>query len=211
MVAAIQSRRFPAGPEIASALGLDLSKATITTTQNGVVSILGAHLPASTAEIGLVGASTPRRTLDFVFLNSAIPVGPSIDGLSELVSISNHRNMAMVSRSRSASTGSTVGHKPLLADHAQHGQLESSGAALIEARQPPHKDQYDEWLARGLRMGRRRGRPSRFSSALYQNASYWRLESAPHRRLNRPPTPAIPGERTKREHFLDRLRRSWHS
>jgi hypothetical protein len=26
-----------------------------------------------------------------------------------------------------------------------------------------------------------------------------------------PPTPAIPGVRTKREHFLDRLRRSWHS
>jgi hypothetical protein len=33
----------------------------------------------------------------------------------------------------------------------------------------------------------------------------------PHRRLNRPLSPAIPRERTKREHFLDRLRRSWHS
>lgn len=79
MVTAIQSRQFPEGSEIASALALDLSKATITTTQNGIVSIQGAHLPASTAEIGLVGASTPRRTLDFVFLNLAIPVGPYID------------------------------------------------------------------------------------------------------------------------------------
>jgi len=79
MVTAIQSRQFPAGSEIASALGLDLSKATITTTQSGVVSILGARLAASTAEVGVVGASTPRRTLDFVFLDSVIPVGPYIN------------------------------------------------------------------------------------------------------------------------------------
>ena len=51
---------------------------------------------------------------------------------------------------------------------------------LIEARQPPLKDQYDEWLA---------CRPV----------------------VKRPPTPAVPEVRTKREHFLDRLRRSWHS
>ncbi len=47
---------------------------------------------------------------------------------------------------------------------------------LIETRQPPLKDQYDEWLAR---------RPV----------------------VKRPPTPAVPEVRTKREHFLDRLRR----
>ncbi len=34
------------------------------------------------------------------------------------------------------------------ADHSQRGQLGSSRSALIEARQPPLKDQYDEWLAR---------------------------------------------------------------
>jgi hypothetical protein len=79
MVTAIQSRQFPASSEIASALGLDLSGAKITTTQGGVVSILGARLPASTTEIGLVGASTPRKTLDLVFLGPAIPVGPYID------------------------------------------------------------------------------------------------------------------------------------
>jgi hypothetical protein len=79
MVTAIQSRQFPEGSEIASALGLDLSGAKITTTQGGVVSILGARLPASTTEIGLVGASTPRKTLDLVFLGPAIPVGPYIE------------------------------------------------------------------------------------------------------------------------------------
>ena len=79
MVIAIQGPLFPAGSEIASALGLDLSKATITTTQNGIVSILGARLAASTTEVGVVGASTPRKTLDFVFVDSAIPVGPYID------------------------------------------------------------------------------------------------------------------------------------
>jgi hypothetical protein len=79
MVTAIQSRQFPAGSEIASALGLDLSAATITTTQSGVVSILGARLPGSTTEIGVVGASAPRKALDFVFLDPAIPVGPYVD------------------------------------------------------------------------------------------------------------------------------------
>jgi hypothetical protein len=69
MVTAIQSKQFPASSEISSALGLDLSGAAIRTTQNGIVSILGARLPESTTEIGVVGASTPRRTLDFVFLS----------------------------------------------------------------------------------------------------------------------------------------------
>jgi hypothetical protein len=95
MATAIQSQKFPAGSEIASALELDLSGASITTTQNGLVSILGAHLPASTTEIGVVGASTPRKTLDFVFLRSAIPVGPYIDaplGAGQHVQPSKHGN-----------------------------------------------------------------------------------------------------------------------
>jgi hypothetical protein len=78
MVTAIQSKQFPASSEICFALGLDLSGATITTTQSGIVSILGARLPESTTEIGVVGASTPRRTLDFVFLKPTIPVSPCI-------------------------------------------------------------------------------------------------------------------------------------
>jgi hypothetical protein len=79
MVAAIRSSDFPNRSEIASELGLDLSEATVTTTQSGIVSIIGARLPASTAEIGVVGASTPRKTLDFAFLDSTIPVCPYIE------------------------------------------------------------------------------------------------------------------------------------
>jgi hypothetical protein len=93
MVRAIQSPQFPASSEIASALGLDLSGATITTTQSGTVSILGARLPESTMEIGVVGASAPRKTLDFVFLKPAIPVGPCIDaplGVDQHIEPSKH-------------------------------------------------------------------------------------------------------------------------
>lgn len=76
MVAAIQSRNFPNSSQIASALGLDLSKATITTTKGGVIAITGARLPAlSTADVGVVASSTPYRTLDLAFSDSTIPVG----------------------------------------------------------------------------------------------------------------------------------------
>ena len=51
---------------------------------------------------------------------------------------------------------------------------------LIDARQPPLKDQYDEWLA--FRPAVNARQPQQFQQV-----------------------------RTKREHFLDRLRRSWHS
>jgi hypothetical protein len=74
MVAAIRRSDFPSACEVASALRLDLSGAAITTTQSGIVSILGVRLPESTMEIGLVGAAGPRKTLDFVFLKPAIPV-----------------------------------------------------------------------------------------------------------------------------------------
>ena len=77
MVAAIQSRNFPDSSQIASALGLDLSKATITTTKAGVIAITGARLPAlPTADIGVAAGSTPYRTLDLVFSDSTIPVRP---------------------------------------------------------------------------------------------------------------------------------------
>ena len=79
MVTTIFKPPIPCGFGDCLRIGLDLSKATITTTQNGIVSILGARLAASTAEVGVVGASTPRRTLDFVFLDSTIPVGPYVD------------------------------------------------------------------------------------------------------------------------------------
>jgi hypothetical protein len=76
MVTAIQSRNFPNGSEIASTLGLDLSKATTTTTNGGVVAIIGARLQSLlTAEVGVAGGSMPHKTLDFVFFNSTIPVG----------------------------------------------------------------------------------------------------------------------------------------
>jgi hypothetical protein len=77
MVAAIQSRNFPNSSEIASALGLDPSQATITATKGGVIAITGARLPAlSTADVGVVAGSTSHRTLDLVFSDSTIPVGP---------------------------------------------------------------------------------------------------------------------------------------
>jgi hypothetical protein len=79
MVTAIQSRNFPNVSEIASALGLDLSRATITTTKGAVIAITGARLPDLTAEIGVAGGSTPRKTLDFVFFNSTIPVGSYLE------------------------------------------------------------------------------------------------------------------------------------
>jgi hypothetical protein len=93
MVAAIQSPQFPSSSEISSALGLDLSGAAITTTQSGIVSILGGRLPESTMEIGVVGASAPRKTLDFVFLKPAIPVSPCIRaplGLDQHIEASKH-------------------------------------------------------------------------------------------------------------------------
>jgi hypothetical protein len=93
MVAAVRSPQFPASSEISSALGIDLSGATTTTTQSGIVSILGARLPESTMEIGIVGASAPRKTLDFVFLKPAIPVGPCIDaplGVDQHIEPSKH-------------------------------------------------------------------------------------------------------------------------
>lgn len=77
LVTAIQSKNFPDSSQIASALGLDLSKATITTTKGGVIAITGARLPAlSTADVGVAAGSTPYRTLDLVFSDSKIPVGP---------------------------------------------------------------------------------------------------------------------------------------
>ena len=80
MVAAIQSDDFPSGSEIASVLGLDLSAATITMTDGGAVAITGARLPAQpTAEIGVAGLSKTRKTLDFVFFNSNIPVAPYVE------------------------------------------------------------------------------------------------------------------------------------
>jgi hypothetical protein len=79
MVTAIQSGAFPNDNEIASALGLDLSAATTTTTKGGAIAITGARFAAQpTAEIGIAGASMPRKTLDFVFFNPDIPVAPYI-------------------------------------------------------------------------------------------------------------------------------------
>jgi hypothetical protein len=80
MVSAIRSSDFPNSSEIASALRLDLSTATITTAGDGAMAIMGARLlTLSTAEIGLACASTPRKRLDCVFSNSSIPVGPYVE------------------------------------------------------------------------------------------------------------------------------------
>jgi hypothetical protein len=93
MVTAIQSHDFPDGSTIASTLGLDLSGATITRTDNGAIAITGARLPESTAEVGVAGASTPRKTLNVVFFGSTIPVGPCAEaaaGLGQHIEQSKH-------------------------------------------------------------------------------------------------------------------------
>jgi hypothetical protein len=132
---------------------------------------------------------------------------------------------------------------------------------LIEARQPPLKDQYDEWLARIIcyafsvpvsafvsQVNRATGETLRQQAtqegpvplkAWVKNAldhviqecmnepglefvwvgddavdpqhSHQRRRQDACWRPDHPPSSAIPGVRTKREHFLDRLRRSWHS
>jgi hypothetical protein len=76
---------------------------------------------------------------------------------------------------------------------------------LIEARQPPLKDQYDEWLARIICYA--------FSvpvSPLVSRVNRATSETLPRLQMHHPAqaqTQAFPGTRTKREHFLDRLRR----
>jgi hypothetical protein len=57
-----------------------------------------------------------------------------------------------------AENGVLVGQAPA-ADHAQRGQLGNSHFALIEARQPPLKDQYDEWGWRASSATRSRSPP----------------------------------------------------
>jgi hypothetical protein len=79
MVTAIKTPEFPASSAIASALGLDLSKAKITMTNRGVVSIVGASLATWTVDVGVIGGSMPRRTLDLAFVDSTIPVRPFVD------------------------------------------------------------------------------------------------------------------------------------
>jgi hypothetical protein len=82
MVSAIQSSDFPDWSKIASILGLDLSEATITATDGGAVAIVGARLPAQPAvEVGVAGLSKPRKTLDFVFFNSGIPLAPYVEAV----------------------------------------------------------------------------------------------------------------------------------
>ena len=84
---------------------------------------------------------------------------------------------------------------------------------LIEARQPPLKDQYDEWLARIIcyafsvpvspfvsQVNRATGGRGTAAGGLAETAT------PPMRCLVRAQTPAFPSLRTKREHLLDRLR-----
>ena len=96
MVTAIQSQKFPAGSEIASALELDLSGATITTTHNGLVSILGAHLPASTTEIELWVRQ--RRERPWISFSSGLQSVSALTSmrLSEPVNTFSRRNTGTV-------------------------------------------------------------------------------------------------------------------
>ncbi len=62
-------------------LGLNLSTATVTKTNAGVVAINGALLGGS--KVGVVGVPAPRRTLDLVFFEPSVPVGPYLtEGLN---------------------------------------------------------------------------------------------------------------------------------
>jgi len=75
---------------------------------------------------------------------------------------------------------------------------------LIKARQPPVKDQYDEWLARIIRYAF--PAPASVFVAQINQATSETLLCLQIHQLTRAKTPAFPGPRTKREHFLDRLR-----
>jgi hypothetical protein len=77
---AIQSSDFPSAPLLALTLGLDLSKATVTSTEAGVVSIADAFLAPSEEKVGVIAARTARRTLDLVFLAPTLSVQPYIEG-----------------------------------------------------------------------------------------------------------------------------------
>jgi hypothetical protein len=79
---------------------------------------------------------------------------------------------------------------------------------LIEARRPPLNDQYDEWLARIIRYAFSVPVSPFVSQVNRATGETMRQQMHP---LVQAQTPAFPGLRTKREHFLDRLRRSWHS
>jgi hypothetical protein len=76
---------------------------------------------------------------------------------------------------------------------------------LIEARQPPLKDQYDEWLARIICYAFSVP-ASAFVAQVNQATSETLLLRLQMQQPVRAQTPAFPGRRTKREHFLDRLR-----
>ena len=79
---------------------------------------------------------------------------------------------------------------------------------LIETRQPPLKDQYDEWLARiicyafSVPVSPFVSQVNRLTDVTFRQ---WTMQE------ETPQTPRILSLRTKHEHFLDRLLRSWHS
>ena len=73
---------------------------------------------------------------------------------------------------------------------------------LIETRQPPLKDQYDEWLARIICYAF--SVPvSPFVSQVNRATDVTLRQRTTQEET--PQTPRIPGLRTKHEHFLDRL------
>ena len=97
---------------------------------------------------------------------------------------------------------------------------------LIETRQPPLKDMYDEWLARIIcyafsvpasafvsQVNRATGETLRMQATqegLVPLKDWVKsaLDRVIQECIRHPPTPVIPGIRTKHEHFLDRLLRS---
>lgn len=109
MAAAIRNLDFPDGAEIASALGVDLSRATMTTTKGGVIAIAGARLRGlPTAEVGMVSASAPHKRLDLVFVNSTLAIGPWSKRRRETVDASSIPSTAQALQSHSGSMGSTA-------------------------------------------------------------------------------------------------------
>ena len=74
------SSDFPNATFLGVTLGLDLSKATVTSTEAGVVSIVDAFLAPSEEKVGVIAARAGRRTLDLVFLTPTLSVQPYIEG-----------------------------------------------------------------------------------------------------------------------------------
>jgi len=73
LVQTMQSVDFPNANTIVKKLDLNVRAARISKTKSGLLTIYGANLRESAAEIDVIAALTPRQALNLLFSNSQIP------------------------------------------------------------------------------------------------------------------------------------------